>query len=218
MTRNAVSRNDAAFRALSIERLQKTFEDRGDVMALYAYLGHAKEPLSWRDILAALITQFVENNEATCSSLKFYRQPQSSCESLCPIDLAETLQALIAKLDKVFIAIDGLEEVDDDTKVRALRALESLGCNLLIASRPLDLFTHFIAKAIHATIVARPEDIDMLVRHAVQENPRLQATLREKPDALEKLSKLVQEKAEGMCVLPFQLSCLLGLTLPPLYM
>lgn len=108
------------------------------------------------------------------------------------------MEGLANMFAKLFVVVDGLDEVDDGTKEDLLQSLPSLGGNLLIASRPLDLFKGLLPNALHVPIQARTEDIRLLVLERIQRSPRLKSILRNKPDLVEKLSDRIKEKSQGM--------------------
>ena len=92
-------------------------------------------------------------------------------------------------------------EASEEVKDGLLEALGSCGVNLLLLSRPLDLFTHHTPEAHFLSVQAQTEDIRLYVADHIKRNSRLKAILQGKPDAAEKLSTRIKEKANGMYVL-----------------
>jgi hypothetical protein len=184
-----------------IERLQETFKNHQDVAIAYVYFRYS-EQISWPDVLVAIIEQLAWScNGAHDVLLAIYserRNPRPTTRS--ERDLIAILQRIINNLNKVFIAIDGLDEVADETRVKLLEAFSSLDANILVTSRPLEPYASYAPKALWVPIQARTEDIGKLVEDRIQRNPRLKAILQGKPDLVKKLSDSIKEKSQGMYV------------------
>ncbi|TEB26981.1 hypothetical protein FA13DRAFT_987346 [Coprinellus micaceus] len=188
--------------SVCIERLQETFKNHQDVAIAYVYFRYS-EQISWPDVLAAIIEQLAWScNGAHDVLLAIYserRNPRPTTRS--ERDLIAILQRIINDLNKVFIAIDGLDEVADETRVKLLEAFSSLDANILVTSRPLEPYASYAPKALWVPIQARTEDIGKLVEDRIQRNPRLKAILQGKPDLVKKLSDSIKEKSQGMFLL-----------------
>jgi hypothetical protein len=168
------------------------------VGAVYAYLRYSEERRH-RDIIAAFVAQLVETRDIAFAHLKpKYLRAKVSGNPLTEREVIQVMEGLANMFAKLFVVVDGLDEVDDGTKEDLLQSLPSLGGNLLIASRPLDLFKGLLPNALHVPIQARTEDIRLLVLERIQRSPRLKSILRNKPDLVEKLSDRIKEKSQGM--------------------
>lgn len=127
-----------------------------------------------------------------------YSRAQVLGSSLTEREATQIMHYFAREMAKLFLVVDGLDEVGDETKVDLLQSLSSFGTNSLIASRPLELFKELVPGALHVPIQARTEDIRLLVLERIQRSPRLKTILRDKPDMVERLCERIKEKSEGM--------------------
>ncbi|KAF6756697.1 hypothetical protein DFP72DRAFT_1066569 [Ephemerocybe angulata] len=142
----------------SSQRLKQIFNGQEGVAIVGAYIRYMKRP-SLRDIFAGLLTQLAEDHPRACDYLRYVYSGKKRAE-LSDMDMAESLEGAIRILSKVILIIDGLDEADDLVKDKLLQRLPYLGANVLITSRPLELYAHYVPNAIHISIEARSEDID----------------------------------------------------------
>ena len=165
---------------------------------VYAYLRYS-EKRRHRDIIASFVAQLVESRGIALAHLKpRYNRAKVSGNPLTEREVIQVMRELANLFAKLFVVVDGLDEVDDGTKEDLLQSLPSFSGNLLIASRPLDLFKELLPNALHVPIQARTEDIRLLVLERIQRSPRLKSILRNKPDLVEKLCDRIKEKSQGM--------------------
>ncbi|KAJ3504675.1 hypothetical protein NMY22_g17844 [Coprinellus aureogranulatus] len=111
------------------------------------------------------------------------------------------LGEIVRCLDQVYAVIDGLDEASDEVKVEVLCKLPPTGMNILIFSRPLDLYTDYTPKALQVLIEARTEDIDLYVSEQCDQNPALRALCKEHPELEEELRRRLKKQADGMFLL-----------------
>ncbi|KAF5340349.1 hypothetical protein D9611_007920 [Ephemerocybe angulata] len=182
--------------SFSFERLKEIFQDQEGVAIVGAYIRYT-EKLPLRDIFAGLLTQLVEDHPCAFHYMRhLYIRKQR--EDLNAMEMVKALQHIVSMLLKVFLLVDGLDEADDLVRDELLQALPLLGANVLITSRPLDLYAHRIPNALHISIEARTEDIDHFVEEKVKSSSRLQAILSRKPALTNELKKRVRESSRGM--------------------
>ncbi|KAF5335454.1 hypothetical protein D9611_012131 [Ephemerocybe angulata] len=183
-------------RSTSMEHLKEVFEDYPDIAIICAFIRYTEHP-SACDILAGLLQQLVVRHP--CAS-RYMRRVfiQNRKLELREQGLVKALHDIVGLLSKVFIVIDGLDEADDAVKDALLRTLPTLGANVLIMSRPLELFTPCVPDALHVSIEARTEDIDRFIDDQIQRNSRLRAIIRGDPTLVEKLKVRIRESAKGM--------------------
>ncbi|KAF6754079.1 hypothetical protein DFP72DRAFT_1170539 [Ephemerocybe angulata] len=180
----------------SMEHLREVFEDHQDIAIICAFIRYT-EKLSICDILVGLLRQLVVRHPCASRHMgRVYIRNQKM--ELREQGLVKALQDIVGSLSKVFIIIDGLDEAGDAVKDALLRALPTLGANVLIMSRPLELYAHCVPDAIHISIEARTEDIDRFIDDQIQRNSRLQEIVRGDPTVIEKLKARIRESSKGM--------------------
>ncbi|KAF6753023.1 ankyrin repeat-containing domain protein [Ephemerocybe angulata] len=187
--------------ATCTDHLENTFSDRSDVAIAYALLRYSEKTLC-RDIFAALIGQIIGKHDSALAVLQVVYDRQESVQGrklpLTEREALNTLQDLVKLFAKVFLIIDGLDEADDNVKDGLLQALPPMGANLLITSRPLDLFTSYTPDAIYISIQAQTDDIDLYVTRKIEKSARLRMIIRGDQALTEELKRLVREKSHGM--------------------
>ncbi|KAF5335515.1 hypothetical protein D9611_012128 [Ephemerocybe angulata] len=180
----------------SMEHLREVFEDHQDIAIICAFIRYT-EKLSICDILVGLLRQLVVRHPCASRHMgRVYARNQKM--ELREQGLVKALQVIGGLLSKVFIIIDGLDEAEDAVKDALLRALPILGANVLIMSRPLELYAHCVPDALHISIEARTEDIDRFIDDQIQRNSRLQAIIRGDSTLIEKLKTRIRESSKGM--------------------
>ena len=186
-------------RAIAVEYLEKSTAVSRDVAIAFAFIRY-NDRHTLRDILSSLLAQLVEGNDTACTLVhSLYSQTVAKVGvELLESDMAGALKRITKALGMVYIVLDGMDEANDQVKDRLLEALVTSGANLLILSRPLDLYTHHTPGALFVSIQAQTEDIGLYVADQVERNSRLKAILHGKPELAEKLSSRIKEKANGM--------------------
>ena len=186
----------------SEEELKKKFKHRTDVAVAHVFLRYTDKHIP-RDMYASLLGQIIKANAAAFAAIQPFilgckDQDGKLSEMLTQSELIEALQTATQPLAKAFIVIDGLDEASDVVKNSLLRELPAMGLNLLIMSRPLELFKSHTPHAMSVNIQARTHDIDLLVRRRATESATLQAILKDDPRSIANLSARVIKKSEGM--------------------
>lgn len=165
----------------------------------FAFLRYT-EPHTSLEVLSALLSQFAEAHDGACATIRrvYDRIIAKKGAKLKESDMISIFRDIVSSLSKVYVVLDGLDEASDELKNRLLRTLVSSGVNLLILSRPLEIFTHHTPDAIRLSIQARTEDIGRYVEDQVNQSARLQSILRGKPELVKLLCERVKEKSDGM--------------------
>ncbi|KAF6747915.1 CHAT domain-containing protein [Ephemerocybe angulata] len=113
--------------------------------------------------------------------------------------MVTVLRKVVQPLSKLFVVIDGLDEAANDVKDELLDELGSLPANILLTSRPMDLFSmNHMPDALRVTIEAHSEDIEAFVEGRVKKNSRLRSILGGKPELLQKLKTRIKDTSWGM--------------------
>lgn len=181
-----------------MDHLERTYSGQEDVGVSFAFLRY-NERHTTRDIIAALVCQLVNENCAAYAIVEsVYARARRIGADPAEADLLASLTDIRRALSKLFVVLDGLDEAVDDVKDELLRALPSIGANLLITARPLPLFLHHMPLARHIEIQARTEDIAVFVQGQIRRNSRLREVLHNKHELRAKLSSRVKESSRGM--------------------
>lgn len=162
---------------------------------VFAYLRYS-EKHTHRDVLSGLMHQFLVHDDPVAKVQPRYRKLKDDDVEFTESELIDALKAVVACFKRAFAVIDGLDEATDDTKDALLRVLGSMGVNLLIFSRPLESFAHYIPTSIRVSIQARNGDIALYISDQYEKNSRLRKLLPETD--LAKLKDCIFEKAKGM--------------------
>ncbi|TEB24208.1 ankyrin [Coprinellus micaceus] len=188
--------------AIAIEYLEKHNIASKDLGIAFAFIRYT-ESRTLRDILSSLIAQLVEGSYMACSLIhSFYSQSiAKEGAELLESDMIEGLEKIAGALGVVHIVIDGLDEANDQVKDSLLEVLVTSKTNLLILSRPLDLYIHHTPDALFVSIQAQTADIELYVTDQVKRSSRLNAVLQGRPELVKELSTRIKEKANGMFLL-----------------
>ncbi|KAF5336511.1 hypothetical protein D9611_006563 [Ephemerocybe angulata] len=183
--------------SFSLQYLRQIFQGHEDVAVVGAYIRYTEQP-PLRDIFAGLLSQLVKNHTCAYHYMKHVYTSGNQNNDLPEIDMVRAFQEVVRLLSKVFLIIDGLDEADNAVKDGLLKLIPWLGCNVLITSRPLDLYAHHLPHALYVSIQAHTEDIDHFVEETIKSNSRLKAILRGKTALKEQLKLCVRETSKGM--------------------
>ncbi|KAJ3542724.1 hypothetical protein NMY22_g3407 [Coprinellus aureogranulatus] len=188
--------------SIAVEHLEMAAGDSKCTAVAFAFIRYS-EKRTLRDILSSLLCQLVEGNDTACTvAWSFYSKATAKTGAqFLESDMVATLLKIIQVLDMVYFLIDGLDEASDELKDSLLEFLAASGANILLLSRPLDLFVHHMPAALSLSIQARTEDIGLYVADQVKRSSRLKALLHGKPELVKELSKAIKEKASGMFLL-----------------
>ncbi|KAH6896156.1 ankyrin repeat-containing domain protein [Coprinopsis sp. MPI-PUGE-AT-0042] len=156
------------------------------------------EPLSIRDILAALARQIMEDHQHLSALL----EPLFDHRSLRDMQPTQgELLALLHDVGKAFptahYILDGLDEAQPDIQYELVEVLASLGGNLLLTSRPLPLLKKVVPHIIFVDVVAEQEDIASLVAQRIAKCPAFDDLLTRTGSKRSVISK-VGERSQGM--------------------
>ncbi|RXW18605.1 hypothetical protein EST38_g7250 [Candolleomyces aberdarensis] len=203
--------------ALIVDHLQKEFSSQKRVPVIFAYCRYTeKYPTS--QFLAAWIRQLLEYDPVTLRHISeafAIHQRQDTWPS--EAELHELLSTICTGFKKVYIVLDGLDEAQEEVKIRLLEGINTLPPNTrtLIMSRPLKSFECLVRSAVHIDIEARNEDIELFVEKKIAQMPRLQTMLAKKDSEKRRICKAIKEKSGGMfLVASLQIEALKGSMTP----
>ena len=115
-------------------------QGRGNTCVVFAYCRYT-EPIPVKDILAALVRQLLERYPTLVWQFvkPFYDHHEQDRTTPSQQDLLQLLQEISRSgvFSKCFYVIDGLDEAPSDTQIDILSALNSIGINFCLTSRPI---------------------------------------------------------------------------------
>jgi hypothetical protein len=156
--------------SIVINHLQRFFRDHGDVAITYIYLDY-KEHSQQRPLhlISSLLKQLIQRRTANLDNIRSMYQAHENQHSQPTLDdIIECFTVEASSFSRVFIVIDGLDEVSDEdgTRSELLKAIQSLKgpINLMVTARPLPSITLHFEKARNLTIYADDNDIRSYVR------------------------------------------------------
>ncbi|KAH6904523.1 hypothetical protein BKA70DRAFT_1297030 [Coprinopsis sp. MPI-PUGE-AT-0042] len=186
--------------SIVIEHLQDLAERNPaeNMSVMFAYCRYT-EPLTVKNILAALVRQTLERQPSLISMLQPLHA-RNICEqtSLTKSQLTAVLKDISRGFSVNYYILDGLDEALDDIQFNLLKTLSSLGGNFFITSRPLEILKSRLPDAGHFTIEAKEEDIRLLIEARIQENPTLEAAMQNEQPLGMDVVRSVQTKSAGM--------------------
>ena len=152
-----------------INALQRFFRCRGDVAVTYNHLDykekHQQIPLH---LISNLLKQLIQRRTAPLENVRsmYQRHSQPTLE-----DVIECLNLDISSCSRVFIVVDGLDELSDEDGTRSvfLKAIQSLTgpVSLMVTSRDLPSIVPHFENARHLTIYADDNDVRSYVHSRI---------------------------------------------------
>ncbi|KAJ3502542.1 hypothetical protein NMY22_g18549 [Coprinellus aureogranulatus] len=181
----------------SIEHLRQACGPNSRKVVVYAYLRY-DEQLNARDVFVALLDQLLVRDEAVVKIAPSYLEKKKDRDEYTLKEVVHVLGEVVSCLDQVYAVIDGLDEASSEVKNELVHKLPPMNVNLLIFSRPLQLYLDCTPTALQVHIQARTDDIDLYVSEECDKNPELKALFREHPDKEDELRRRLKKKADGM--------------------
>lgn len=195
--------------------LRNMLKGQEEAVVVHAFL-RFDENHSTRGILAGLVGQLLQhrgsNSPTRSSRLRIVLAYHATEDALEEKELAEVFASLIDTFERVFVVIDGLDEVPENVRESLLATL--IPCSqigLLMTSRPLShVIAHYAPHAECVTIQAHAEDLSVYVSERAKQSAKLQAILRisgQGDRLVKELSERIQEVSRGMYAVSFSCFC-----------
>ncbi|KAJ3505663.1 hypothetical protein NMY22_g17503 [Coprinellus aureogranulatus] len=184
----------------SIEQLRQQCKANSRKAVVYAYLRY-DEKHTPRDVFVALLDQLLVHKEAIVKITPSYLEKKEDNDEYTLKEVVRILGEIIGCLDQVYAVIDGLDEASSEVKNELVHKLPPMDVNLLIFSRPLQLYTDCTPAALQIHIQARTDDIVLYVSEECGKNPELKALFREHTDKEDELRHRIRKQADGMFLL-----------------
>ena len=183
-----------------IDHLRKFFHDVTDLAIIFIYLDYKKQseqtPLN---LMSNLLKQLIQPPFVSLVNVESLYQTHLRWSSRPTLDDVRTaINQEIAKLGKVFILVDALDELSEESRARAdlLKAIRSLSgpVNLMVTSREIPSIVLAFQDAIRLDIYARDSDVGRYVRDWIPDwYPA---------DLQDRVIQQIIQSASGMYVLP----------------
>ncbi|TFK24686.1 hypothetical protein FA15DRAFT_405689 [Coprinopsis marcescibilis] len=187
-----------------IEHLLNLKDRNGEgICILFAHCRYT-DAIPVKDILAALVRQLLEGYPTLVWRFikPFHDLHKQNRTTPSQQDFLELLQKISASgvFSKCFYIIDGLDEASSDTQIDILSALNSIGINFCLTSRPLAFLKDYVPHAVFVNIAVKDQDILLLIDQRVERLPALRKLLMDAKLKAEVVSTIVQ-KSSGMFLL-----------------
>jgi ankyrin repeat domain-containing protein 50 len=169
----------------------------GDLCFGFVYCRYT-EPMTVRDILAALLRQLLERYPRLISIVEpMYARHNLQKTTPTQEELVDTIRCICSTFKQSCFSIDGLDEAVFDEQFDFLDTLTSINASFIITSRPLALLKDVLPNVEFFDIVAQDGDIRLLVSQRIQRNPRLRQILSNEEDR-DRVIKKVCKASKGM--------------------
>lgn len=159
------------------------------------------DPITTEQIMGALIKQLIERHPSSVLPFVMPLYGQHLREKTHPSqsDLLAMLQQISSSgvFNKMFCAVDGLDEASTSLQGKILDSLASLRINFFITSRRLDSLKDLVPTATFFDIIVRDGDILILIEEKIRLLPTLTRMLADDKLKLEVVSKIL-DKSSGM--------------------
>lgn len=155
--------------SIAIENLINTFRSQHDIGVAFIYCDYkAEHEQGPPALLASLLKQFVQQRSSIPNHVRdLYGQLSNGTKPLCPSFkmIFESLLLTVASFSQVYIIVDALDELQQDSqvvqaflsKLWELKALKSV--NLMLTSRVIPCVTDFIQSDVTLEVRAKKEDV-----------------------------------------------------------
>ncbi|TFK21257.1 hypothetical protein FA15DRAFT_560298, partial [Coprinopsis marcescibilis] len=185
--------------SLVIDHLLQLSDTSKEIAVIYAYCRYT-DPVSVKDILAAMLKQLLEDHPSIITFIKpLYETHKRRGTHPSQAELLELLRVISSSniFTATFCILDGLDEAQNDAQIDIISALATLPVRFFITSRPLASLKDLVPKAVFIDIVVQDGDIVLLVEQKLASIPALRRLFNQKELKTEIVSKLL-EKSSGM--------------------
>ncbi|EAU89111.2 hypothetical protein CC1G_08519 [Coprinopsis cinerea okayama7 len=156
------------------------------------------EPLSLCDILKGFILQVLERHPALAKHVEpLYKRHKQEKTQPSPEELTQLLVQFGRFFERMFYAVDGVDEVDKETRYDLIQVLNELQGNIVLASRQLEELNYDLKGAVYLRLVAQEKDIRLLIEERLKRYKGL-ARLLYRHSYYEIALNEIISKAEGM--------------------
>jgi hypothetical protein len=169
-----------------------------EVLVCFAFFRYT-EPISARDILAAMVRQAAERHAQLRPVLqRLYTRHYLELTKPSFDELAVALVEIVKLFSLAFCVLDGFDEALDHVKNQVMALLSSIDLQLLVTSRPSKHLGAQVPTTDRWEVYAQDQDIDCLIRRTIDESPLFRALLESNPGLQGEITHAIQKKAAGM--------------------
>ena len=177
--------------------MEQVVKNSNDVCLAFVYCRYT-EPMSVRDILAAVVRQLIERFPHLSSFVEaLYTKHNLEKTKPTQHELLDVIRGICSCFRIAYFFIDGLDEAIYDEQFDLLATLRSIGANFFITSRPLIRLKDVLPNATFFDIAAQNEDIKLLVSQQIDRSPDLRQVLVTE-EARERVIVKICESSCGM--------------------
>lgn len=182
---------------MAIEHLNSMAEESSDICVAFVYCRYT-EPMTVKAVLAAVVRQLLERHPHLIPLVEpICKKHQLQKTRLTHRELIGIIRDIFATFRVAYFFIDGLDEALPDDQFDLVDALKTIKANFMITSRPLHILENVLSDAVFFDIIAREEDVRLLVSQRIERSPELQQLLR-KSGRTEEVLTQVCKASEGM--------------------
>ena len=200
-----MSRFVGTYSSIVIDHIQQTiFQD--DVRLVYIYCGYKEPNQSVINLIGSLLKQLVQcHDELSDDLVKLYEKHKSSQSRLSMDQYLGLLRTEIDSYSKVFVVVDALDELSEQSDTRGrfiteiLRLPSSVG--VLATSRHVATIKDAFQGITSLEISASDDDVRNYVGKRIEATPQLASLLQDRQALRDAVSDAIVDKAKGMSVL-----------------
>ncbi|KDR67657.1 hypothetical protein GALMADRAFT_146939 [Galerina marginata CBS 339.88] len=197
--------------SIVVDYLQIRHSSSPEVAVIISYCRY-NTPYSMEDILSSFIKQLLERHPSVFTEVQSFYRAHYKQDATRPNrrELSELFQNLCSTFEAVYLTIDALDEVSDDTKGDILGLVASFSrANVFLTSRPLDAFEYLLPEARFLHLDPRG-DIEVFILNKL-ETPRLKGILKGDEGLIRETLEKLKIKSEGIfLVVSLQIEMLKG--------
>lgn len=191
--------------SVMIDEIESIPRSLRSMTVAFAYLRYTEMLTTW-SIILSLIIQLVLQSQEVPSVAQMVQEVVEKCQKRRAKpsldDLVKLLKGIIGLLPNVCIIIDGLDEMLEEVQRAIIKILADIECRVLFTSRPMLLLEDRVKtlkgdQAVFLNVTAQPEDLDIFINTAIEDNPSLSRILQ-KHKIKEEVVATIKEKAGGM--------------------
>ncbi|EAU83789.2 hypothetical protein CC1G_07524 [Coprinopsis cinerea okayama7 len=170
---------------------------RGKVCVIFAYCRYS-EPLTVKEILEALVKQFLECDPSLASIVEpIFSRYKGGETRPTQAELLDLLQQLESHFEIVFYVIDGLDEAVAETQFDLIHAINRLRGRFALTSRPIRRLELGLPTTKFYRVVPDSSDIVRFVEQKIDRVPGF-GELLDKYGLRQELIRRIQNKSSGM--------------------
>lgn len=165
------------------------------------YLKYNDPEQSLSNLLASLLKQFIEDQEVIPDALHIlYDRHSDHRTSLSTDKIIDALKTTIKSYSKTYIAVDGLDECDENVRWDLIDQLKQFHeiAHIIVTSRYLDSICEELEDFESFEITAHESDIELYIDRQIRKNRNLRRIVQKNPQMRNDIKKGVVKTADKM--------------------